>query len=451
MAPPGLAELGLGHRREHARRHTRGAAARVSRSSTVTDIPRSRARHAIARPMMPPPTIAHVHSLAIGHADDASPHHSSARLRGMPSTDPALGTPRSDRRERLAAARLTWSAAPTPTAASCRRCCGGASAGGVEIVQLREKHLPDEELASVAIAARILCEQLGTLLIVNDRPWVAREAEADGVHVGQDDMPVAEVRELVGPDMLIGLSTHTPAQIDAVDAGVVDYIGVGPIHETPTKPGRPAVGVELIRYAAAHAPVPFFAIGGLDASNLAEALDAGAARVCVLRAIAAAADPQAAAQALREQLDARPVEPVSSTPATSAARAALEPLGPDERPPALLVAVAVAALLAVAILVGGLTIHDLSSHGGSLPGAIFLSGILAALALGMYRRRYLAVLGFEALLALQIILSSLALIIAASLLAAGEYVVALVLGGWLFWKLVRVMGRIQAGEQQRLR
>jgi hypothetical protein len=130
------------------------------------------------------------------------------------------------------------------------------------------------------------------------------------------------------------------------------------------------------------------------------------------------------------------------------ARAALEPLGANERPPALMIAVGVAALLAVAVLVGGLTIHDLSSRGGSLPGAIFLSAILAALALGMYRRRYLAVLGFEALLALQIILSSLALIIAASLLAAGEYVIALGLGGWLFWKLVRVMGRIQAGEQQ---
>jgi hypothetical protein len=130
------------------------------------------------------------------------------------------------------------------------------------------------------------------------------------------------------------------------------------------------------------------------------------------------------------------------------ARAELAPLGPDERPPALLIAVTVAALLAVAVLVGGLTIHDLSGRGGSLPGAIFLSGILAALALGMYRRRYLAVLGFEALLALQIVLSSLALIIATSLLAAGEYVIALALGGWLFWKLVRVMGRIQAGEQQ---
>jgi thiamine-phosphate pyrophosphorylase len=125
--------------------------------------------------------------------------------------------------------------------------------------------------------------------------------------MGQDDMPAAEVRELTGPDVLIGLSTHSPAQIDAVDASLVDYIGVGPIHETPTKPGRPAVGAELIRYAAAHAPVPFFAIGGLNASNLAEALDAGADRVCVLRAVAGAEDPEQAARELREAIDAQPL------------------------------------------------------------------------------------------------------------------------------------------------
>ena len=99
--------------------------------------------------------------------------------------------------------------------------------------------------------------------------------DADGVHVGQDDMPVAEVRELVGPDMLIGLSTHAPAEIDAVGWGLVDYIGVGPVHATPTKPGRPPVGLELVRYAAAHASVPFFAIGGIDAGNAADAIDAG--------------------------------------------------------------------------------------------------------------------------------------------------------------------------------
>jgi thiamine-phosphate pyrophosphorylase len=150
-------------------------------------------------------------------------------------------------------------------------------------------------------------------LIVNDRPWVAIEAGADGVHVGQDDMSVAEVRELVGADMLIGLSTHAPAEIDAAsstgdDAPLVDYIGVGPVHETPTKPGRPAVGLELVRYAAAHAAVPFFAIGGLHADNLTEALDAGASRACVLRAISDAEDPERAARMLRHLLDAAPAE-----------------------------------------------------------------------------------------------------------------------------------------------
>ena len=174
----------------------------------------------------------------------------------------------------------------------------GAIAGGVEIVQLREKHLPDEELVAVANAARALCERLGALLIVNDRPLVAREVGADGVHVGQDDMPVAEVRELVGPELLIGLSTHAPDEVNAVDAGPVDYIGIGPVHATPTKPGRPAVGLELVRYATAHAPVPFFAIGGIDAENPPEAIEAGARRLCVLRAIAAAEDPEHAAYEL---------------------------------------------------------------------------------------------------------------------------------------------------------
>jgi thiamine-phosphate pyrophosphorylase len=184
-----------------------------------------------------------------------------------------------------------------------------AVAGGVEIVQLREKHLGDDELLAVANAARALCERLEALLIVNDRPHVAREAGADGVHVGQDDMPVAEVRELIGPDMLIGLSTHAREEIDAEDASISDYIGVGPIHETPTKPGRAAVGLELIRYAAEHSPVPFFAIGGLHADNLGEAIDAGARRAVVLRAIADAEDPQAAASVLRELLDAGATEP----------------------------------------------------------------------------------------------------------------------------------------------
>jgi thiamine-phosphate pyrophosphorylase len=121
-------------------------------------------------------------------------------------------------------------------------------------------------------------------------------------------MPVSEARELVGPDTLIGLSTHAPAEVDAGDAALADYLGVGPVHETPTKPGRRAVGVELVRYAARRARAPFFAIGGLHAGNLAPVLEAGARRVVVLRAIAAASDPQAAARELREMLDAHPLD-----------------------------------------------------------------------------------------------------------------------------------------------
>lgn len=187
-----------------------------------------------------------------------------------------------------------------------------AVAGGVEVVQLREKKLADDELTAVAAAAAALCARLGSLLIVNDRPWVAAESGADGIHVGQDDLPVGDVREIVGPAMLVGLSTHSPAEIDAVDPELVDYIGVGPVHETPTKPGRAAVGLELVRYAAANAPVPFFAIGGLDAGNLAQVLGAGAERVCVLRAIAGAADPETAARELCRILDATPAAEADS-------------------------------------------------------------------------------------------------------------------------------------------
>ncbi len=129
------------------------------------------------------------------------------------------------------------------------------------------------------------------------------------------------------------------------------------------------------------------------------------------------------------------------------ARAALRPLAAGERPTALLVAVSVAALLAIGVLVGALSIHNLRRHGGSVPGGIFLALVLAALAVGMYRRRHWAVLGFEALLAFQILVTSLALVIATTIPAAAACLLSIALSGWLFWKLVRVMGRMQAGER----
>jgi thiamine-phosphate pyrophosphorylase len=206
-------------------------------------------------------------------------------------------------RDRLASARLYLVLGATPERHPLPDLVRAAAAGGVDVIQLRDKDLDDDELAAVAHATQILCRQLDVVFIVNDRPRVAAEVGADGVHVGQDDMPAADVRELLGEESIVGLSTHAPEEIDAADPALLDYIGVGPVHATPTKPGRPAVGTELVRYAAAHASLPFFAIGGLDAGNVNEVLEAGATRVCVLRAIAEAANPEAAARELGAALD----------------------------------------------------------------------------------------------------------------------------------------------------
>ena len=213
------------------------------------------------------------------------------------------------RRSRLAQARLYLVCDGSPGGRELPDVLAGAIAGGVEVVQLREKRLDGPFLLEAARIACAACRERGALFIVNDRPDVAVEVGADGVHVGQDDMDVARVREIVGEDMLVGLSTHSPLQIDAatrIDGEGrphVDYIGVGPVHATPTKPGRPAVGAELVSYASAHAHVPFFAIGGIDAESVASALEAGATRICVLRAIADAEDPEQAARALHSALE----------------------------------------------------------------------------------------------------------------------------------------------------
>ena len=220
-----------------------------------------------------------------------------------------------ERRARLAVARLYLVCPPLAERSSSAlesasaprelsQLLAGAIAGGVDVVQLREKHLPGDELTALARTAQQQCSRLGALLIVNDHPEIALAAGADGVHVGQDDMPAAAVRGLVGPELLIGLSTHSPAQIDQVDAALVDYIGVGPIHATPTKPGRPAVGLALVRYAAEHATVPFVAIGGITPANAGAAREAGAERIAVVRALTEAADPAQAARRLWRALGA---------------------------------------------------------------------------------------------------------------------------------------------------
>jgi thiamine-phosphate pyrophosphorylase len=165
--------------------------------------------------------------------------------------------------------------------------------GGVDIVQIREKSLPDGALLQVLQEARELTRRLGVPLVVNDRPDLAVLAEADYVHLGQDDLPVTAARQL---GLRVGQSTHSPDELDRTEA---DYAGVGPVYATPTKEGRPAVGLELVRHAAAHARVPWFAIGGIDAANVADVVAAGAERIAVVRAIGDAPDPERAAAALR--------------------------------------------------------------------------------------------------------------------------------------------------------
>ncbi|MEO8966542.1 MAG: thiamine phosphate synthase [Solirubrobacteraceae bacterium] len=203
----------------------------------------------------------------------------------------------SDRTTRLHAARLYL-----VCDVQSDRFLTAALRGGVDIVQLRAKHAGDDALLEAAQRYRRACDAAGALLIVNDRPDLAVAAHADGVHVGQDDISVARARAELGPDALIGLSTHSPAQIDAATTAGADYTGVGPVHATPTKPGRPAVGLELVRYASVHAAVPFFAIGGIDGALVGAVVGAGASRVAVVRAITQAPDPEAAARELRAQL-----------------------------------------------------------------------------------------------------------------------------------------------------
>jgi thiamine-phosphate pyrophosphorylase len=205
-------------------------------------------------------------------------------------------------RERLAEARLYF---VTDVRPGRDELLAAALAGGVDMVQLRDKEAGDDELVRAAAVFRRLCDEHGALFWLNDRPDLVEACDADGVHVGQDDMPAVEARRLVGDDVLVGLSTHSPEQLDrALSEGVADQLSVGPVWETPTKAGRIAVGLRYVEHAARIAGGrPWFAIGGIDLDNVREVIAAGASRVVVVRAIRDAADPRAAASALRAALE----------------------------------------------------------------------------------------------------------------------------------------------------
>lgn len=210
----------------------------------------------------------------------------------------AAGGARSHRLQQLMRSRTYLVTSPVPDILGVVE---AALKGGIAIVQYREKMADDEERLKIAQQMRALCHRYNALFIVNDRVDIAAAADADGVHLGQQDLPMPEARQILGPDKIVGRSTTNPQELKrALDEGA-DYIGVGPVHATPTKPGKAASGNEYVRYAAEHATMPWFTIGGLNAENLGPTLAAGASRVAVVRALMEAEDPTAVAQSLVQQ------------------------------------------------------------------------------------------------------------------------------------------------------
>jgi len=209
-----------------------------------------------------------------------------------------------NRRLRLTEAQLYLVLEARPRGEAPDALLDAALRGGVDVVQLRDKELPDAALVRAAEPFRRACAAHGALFVLNDRPDLVDACGADGVHVGHADASVADARAAVGPDRLVGLSVSSVDELDAVDGA--DYLGVGAVFGTPTKTDAVAAGLELVRAAAERVRMPWFAIGGIERANVAEVVAAGAPGVAVVRAIRDAADPEAAARALRAALGVPP-------------------------------------------------------------------------------------------------------------------------------------------------
>lgn len=177
--------------------------------------------------------------------------------------------------------------------------------GGIALVQYRDKDTDDHLRLELAQKLKDLCHRYGALFLVNDRIDLALAVEADGVHLGQTDLPIATARQILGSQRIIGRSTTNPDEMQRAIAEGADYIGVGPVYATPTKPGKVAAGLDYVRYAAEHATVPWYAIGGINTENLSEVLQAGAERVAIVRAIIDAENPTLIAQYFAAQTNHR--------------------------------------------------------------------------------------------------------------------------------------------------
>ena len=205
--------------------------------------------------------------------------------------------------DRLAGRRLYLCTEDRPDLADFLTAC---LRGGVDVVQLRDKHLDARPLLARAEVAVEVCRAHGVPFILNDRPDLALACGADGVHVGQDDTPPEVARRILGDEAVIGLSTHAPAEWDAAAGAPVDYLSAGPVNATPTKPGRPGTGLGYLRYVAATptgATLPWFVTGGADPQTIPDMAAAGARRFVVVRYLTGSDDPEAAARRLRAVID----------------------------------------------------------------------------------------------------------------------------------------------------
>ena len=175
--------------------------------------------------------------------------------------------------------------------------------GGVDIVQLRDKHLEAKPLLQRARLLAAVCADLGVPFVMNDRPDLALDVEADGVHVGQDDAPVELARRILGPEAIVGLSTHGLNDLARATAESVSYLSAGPVEATPTKPGRPGTGLDYVRAAVAQSPVPIFVTGGVTPEKIPELAEAGVRHFVVVRFLCESDHPEVSARALRAVID----------------------------------------------------------------------------------------------------------------------------------------------------
>jgi thiamine-phosphate pyrophosphorylase len=215
------------------------------------------------------------------------------------SLETAVLFDQSDRRQRLHRAVLYLVTSPVPNLfaqveASLR--------GGVDVVQYRDKEAADCDRLTIATKLKELCANYHALFLVNDRVDVALAVGADGVHLGQTDLPVAIARQILGAEAIIGQSTTNPEELKRALASGVDYVGVGPVFATPTKPDKPPAGFDYVQYACQNATVPWFAIGGIDIGNLETVIKAGARRIAVVRSLMQSNDPEVVARAMKQKL-----------------------------------------------------------------------------------------------------------------------------------------------------